>query len=155
MVRQQTADVAGEYRGHFLRLVLLKTCAVLFAVLCFAGCDREARHFVCVRVDRSVSKPSAYSLAVDNGQVGKYAPESKSGAGHFYDDVLEYRVWFHPERGAERLRGTDDYYVAFAQYKKGRGTLTIFEGSGRTSCSREAVRVAERTRTGSLCGGKG
>jgi putative acetyltransferase len=84
---------------------------------CFSGCDRE-QHFVCIRVDRSVSKSSAYPLAVDNVQVGKYEPESKSGAGFFYDEVLEYRVWFHPERGAEPLNGKDDYYRAFAQYEK-------------------------------------
>jgi len=41
-----------------------------------------------------------------------------SGAGYFYDDLLEYRVWFHPERGAAPLNGNDDYYVAFAQYER-------------------------------------
>ena len=66
----------------------------------------------------TVAKQSAYPLAVDNAQVGKYAPHSKFGAGYFYDDVLEYRVWFHPERGAVTLNGDHDYYVAFAQYEK-------------------------------------
>jgi putative acetyltransferase len=42
----------------------------------------------------------------------------KSGAGYFYDDVLEYRVWLHPERGAEKKNGNSDYFVAFAQYEK-------------------------------------
>jgi len=79
---------------------------------------KKAQRFVCVRADHSVSKLSAYPLAVDSAQVGKYAPESKSGAGYFYDDVLEYRVWFHPERGAAALNGNDDYYVALAQYEK-------------------------------------
>jgi hypothetical protein len=55
---------------------------------------------------------------MDIAEVGKYAPNSKSGAGYFYDDVLEYRVWFHPERGALPLNGDQDYYVAFAQYEK-------------------------------------
>jgi putative acetyltransferase len=71
-----------------------------------------------VRADHSISKPSAYPHAIDNQQVGKYPPEAKSGAGYFYDDVLEYRVWFHPEHGAEPLNGNDDYFVAFAQYEK-------------------------------------
>ena len=101
-----------------MKLALLKTCAVPFAVVYMGACSRGAQHFVCVRADRSVSAPSAYPFAVDNARVGKYAPESKSGAGHFYDDVLEYRVWFHPERGADPLNGNDDYYVAFAQYEK-------------------------------------
>jgi len=82
-----------------------------------------------MRVDRSVSKPSAYPLAVDNLQVGKYAPESKSGAGYFYDEVLEYRVWFHPERGAEPVNGKDDYYVAFSQYEKAEGLSKSSKGS--------------------------
>ena len=101
-----------------MRFLFLKTSVLLLAAVCFAGCGKEARHFVCVRADCSVSKPSAYPLAVDSTQVGKYAPESKSGAGYFYDEVLEYRVWFHPEKDAEPLNGTDDYYVAFVQYEK-------------------------------------
>jgi len=105
-------------RGNALRLAFLKTFVVFFALVYFGGCGANKQHFVCVRVDRSVFKPSAYPLAVDNVQVGKYAPESKSGAGYFYDEVLEYRVWFHPERGAEPLNGKEDYYVAFAQYEK-------------------------------------
>lgn len=98
-----------------MTFLFLKTSAVLLAVVCFAGCDKEAQHFICVWADRSVSRPSAYPLAMDSAHVGKYSPESKSGAGHFYDEVLEYRVWFHPEKGAEPLNGKDDYYVAFAQ----------------------------------------
>lgn len=75
-----------------MRFLFLKTSVLLLAVY-FAGCDKEAQHFVCVRADRSVSKPTSYPLAVDSMQVGKYAPESKSGAGYFYDEVVEYRVW--------------------------------------------------------------
>lgn len=101
-----------------MRFLFLKTPVVLLAAVCFTGCNKEAQHFVCLRADRSISKPSAYPLAVDSAQVGKYAAESKSGAGYFYDEVLEYRVWFHPEKGAEPLNGKDDYYVAFAQYEK-------------------------------------
>ena len=101
-----------------MRFVFGKTGVVLLALICLAGCDKKAQQFVCVRADHSVSYPSAYPLAVDRAQVGKYAPESKSGAGYFYDDVLEYRVWFNPERGATPLNGNDDYYVAFAQYEK-------------------------------------
>ena len=44
-------------------------------------------------------------------------PDAKSGAGYFYDDVLEYRVWFNPANGAEPLNGEKDYFVAFAQYE--------------------------------------
>ena len=101
-----------------MKFILVNYSILLFAAVSFVGCDSSAQHFVAVRADRSVSKPSAHPLAIDTEQVGKYPPESKSGAGHFYDEVLEYRVWFHPERGAQSLNGNDDYYVAFAQYEK-------------------------------------
>jgi len=97
---------------------LRKTSALLFAALYVGGCGARAHHFVCVRADRTVCKQSAYPLAVNNAQVGKYAPEYKSGAGYFYDEVLEYRVWFCPERGAKLVNGKNDYYVAFAEYER-------------------------------------
>jgi len=55
---------------------------------------------------------------MDPSKVGTYPPNTKSGAGYFYDDVLEYRVWVHPERGGSRLNGDNDYYYAFAEYEK-------------------------------------
>lgn len=70
-----------------------------------------------VRTDRQITGPSKYPLAVDPNRVGTYPPDSKSGAGYFYDEVLEYRVWLHPENGAKPLNGRDDYFVAFAQYE--------------------------------------
>lgn len=112
-----------------MRTAFLRTVAVLFAVVYFGGCGRDAQHFVCLRVDRAVSKPSAYPLATDDAQVGKYPPRSKSGAGYFYDDVLEYRVWFHPERGAEPLNGEYDYYFAFAQYEKAEELSQSLKGA--------------------------
>ncbi len=42
----------------------------------------------------------------------------KSGAGYFYDEVLEYRVWLHPERGAVPKNGGNDYFIAFSQYER-------------------------------------
>ena len=71
-----------------------------------------------MRADRTVSLPSAYSVAVDPSRVGTYAPDTKSGSGYFYDDVLEYRVWLHPDNGAAPLNGDKDYFVAFAQYER-------------------------------------
>jgi len=54
---------------------------------------------------------SAYPVAVDAQKVGSYPSLAKSGAGYFYDDVLEYRVWINPPEGG------DDYYRAFARYE--------------------------------------
>lgn len=91
--------------------------AVIVAAL--AGCNRTQPKsgFVVAHADHSVSASSAYPVAIDPSQVGTYSPDTKSGAGYFYDDVLEYRVWLHPERGASPLNGDDDYFVAFAQYE--------------------------------------
>jgi len=35
-----------------------------------------------------------------------------------WDDVLEYRVWCHPERGAPDTEEGNDYYYAFATYEE-------------------------------------
>ena len=56
---------------------------------------------------------SAYPIAVDINKVGTYPGFTKSGAGYFYDQVLEYRVWMNPPEGG------DDYYKAFPTYEEG------------------------------------
>lgn len=72
-----------------------------------------------LRHDQTVSGISAYPLAVEIAKVGTYPALVRSGAGYFYDDVLEYRVWMHPERGASSLdEEGGDYFVAFAQHEK-------------------------------------
>ncbi len=59
-----------------------------------------------------------YPRAVDPNKVGKYPALAKAGGGYVWDQVLEYRVWCHPERGAcDRCDG-NDYYYAFATYPK-------------------------------------
>jgi len=42
----------------------------------------------------------------------------KSGAGYFFDEVLEYRVWCHPERGAPDEGEGEDHFYAFATYEE-------------------------------------
>ena len=109
--------LATQSPSNALKLELCKTCAVMLIAIYGGGCASGAKHFVCLRADRTVCRQSAHPLAIDNARVGKYAAETKSGAGYFYDDVLEYRVWFCPERGAKPVNGKDDYYVAFAEYE--------------------------------------
>jgi hypothetical protein len=94
------------------------TALIVGAMVFLLACKESESRFRLVRVDREVSGPSSYPLAVDVGRVGTYPPDTKSGAGYFYDDVLEYRVWMHPEKGAERLNGDNDYFVAFAQFER-------------------------------------
>lgn len=102
---------------------------MIVAAAYVGSCGASAHHFVCVRADRTVCKQSAYPLAIDNAQVGKYAAQTKSGPGYFYDDVLEYRVWFCPERGAKHVNGKDDYYVAFAEYERAEELSKVSKGA--------------------------
>lgn len=56
-----------------------------------------------------------YPEAVDPNLVGTYPAVAKSGGGYVWDDVLEYRVWCHPEAEPSDLEDSD-YYHAFATY---------------------------------------
>ena len=57
-----------------------------------------------------------YPAVLDPELVGSYPALVKAGGGFVWDEVLEYRVWCHPERGAEDLDDGDDYCYAFASY---------------------------------------
>lgn len=58
----------------------------------------------------------AYPEAYNPDMVGEYSTMVAAGAGYFYDEVLEYRVWCYIEDGAEDLAAGSDYYFAFAAY---------------------------------------
>jgi hypothetical protein len=57
-----------------------------------------------------------YPDAVDIDKVGSYPATAGAGGGFVWDEVLEYRVWCHPERGAPDEDDGNDYYYAFASY---------------------------------------
>jgi hypothetical protein len=59
-----------------------------------------------------------YPRAIHPQRVGKYPALVGSGAGYVWDEVLEYRVWCHPERGAPDIHRGDDYYYAFPTFPK-------------------------------------
>jgi putative acetyltransferase len=61
--------------------------------------------------DRTIVASSKHPVAVNVGLVGSYPALTKSGAGYFYDDVLEYRVWMKPAGGG------DSFFRAFASYE--------------------------------------
>ena len=95
--------------------------AVALATLSYGCKQGESRSpFVAIRADRQINGTSQYPVAVDPARVGTYPPDVGSGAGYFYDDVLEYRVWLNPERGAVPLNGSSDYFAAFAQYERAK-----------------------------------
>lgn len=54
---------------------------------------------------------SKYPQVKDPSLVGTYDAIAGAGGGYVWDDVLEYRVWCHPETG-------DDYYYVFENYEE-------------------------------------
>ncbi|TXJ06746.1 MAG: hypothetical protein E6Q25_08605 [Acinetobacter sp.] len=72
---------------------------------------------------------SQYPLAIDENMVGAYPAWVKSGAGYFYDDVLEYRVWCHPERGAADEHEGQDYYRAFVNFEQAQAFSEQTQGA--------------------------
>ena len=76
----------------------------------------------------------SYPDVFDANLVGTYPALSKSGGGYVWDEVLEYRVWCRPSKGAEDLEdGSDYYYYAFASYAE------AIEFSGRTAGADEPL----------------
>ena len=61
---------------------------------------------------------SKYPKVLDEEMVGEYPAEAKAGGGYVWDEVLEYRVWCHPELGAEDTENGDDYYYVFTNYEE-------------------------------------
>jgi putative acetyltransferase len=84
---------------------------ILSLCLLASGCSGSKHGGSDLAPDRTVVVSSQYPPAIDPSKVGSYPAMAKSGAGYFYDDVLEYRVWIHPNGGG------DDYYRAFASYE--------------------------------------
>ena len=61
-------------------------------------------------------REGSYPDAVDPARVGEHPAGAFAGGGFVWDEVLEYRVWCHPEDGAEDADDGNDYYFAFATY---------------------------------------
>jgi len=72
---------------------------------------------------------SQYPDAIDPSRVGTYSPLAKAGGGYVWDDVLEYRVWCHPERGAADAHDGSDYYFAFATYAEAAAFSEVTPGA--------------------------
>jgi hypothetical protein len=71
---------------------------------------------------------SKYPEVKDPGLIGVYPALVKSGGGYVWDDVLEYRVWCHPENGAADTEDGDDYYHAFKTYEEAFEFSTTHSG---------------------------
>lgn len=71
----------------------------------------------------------SYPDVLDPNLVGTYSPLAKAGGGYVWDDVLEYRVWCHPERGSPDLEDGSDYYHPFATYAEALAFSQSTEGA--------------------------
>jgi hypothetical protein len=69
--------------------------------------------------------------AVDASLVGSYPALAKAGGGYVWDEILEYRVWCHPERGAPDEEDGSDYYFAFATYAEAAAFSESTQGADR------------------------
>lgn len=65
-----------------------------------------------------MSRVPEYPAVLDPNAVGTYEALAGAGGGYVWDEVLEYRVWCHPERGAPDVDNGTDYYYAFASFRE-------------------------------------
>jgi hypothetical protein len=81
--------------------------------------------------------------AVNPDLVGEYpgAAGPGAGGGFVWDEVVEYRVWCHPERGAPDVDDGHDYYYPFATYAE------ALEFSTRTKEQKSRLHSFVRTNT--------
>ena len=70
-----------------------------------------------------------YPAVKDPSLVGTSPASAKAGGGYVWDAVLEYRVWFHPERGAADEADGSDYFHAFATYREAAATSKANPGA--------------------------
>ena len=59
-----------------------------------------------------------YPKVKDLNKIGNYPAFVNAGGGYVWDEVLEYRVWCHPEDGAEDIENGDDYFYVFENYEE-------------------------------------
>ncbi len=99
-------------------ITIIRKSIFISAFVALTGCWSDVSPFSVAEINKVVSGDSKYPTAVNIESVGVYPGKTKSGAGYFYDEVLEYRVWVHPEKGAEDRANGQDYFYAFAEYEE-------------------------------------
>ena len=70
-----------------------------------------------------------YPDVLDRDKVGSYPALAKAGGGYVWDEVLEYRVWMHPEQGAEDLFDGDDYFYSFETFADAKEFSQTYAGT--------------------------
>ena len=71
-----------------------------------------------------------YPAACDPELIGTYNAVAKAGGGFVWDEVLEYRVWCHPDCGAPDEENGNDYYYVFTTYEEAKEFAEKNEGTG-------------------------
>jgi hypothetical protein len=71
----------------------------------------------------------SYPAIMNPELVGTYEPLAEAGGGYVWDEVLEYRVWCHPERGAPDVADGSDYYHPFESYEEALTFSETTEGA--------------------------
>jgi hypothetical protein len=66
---------------------------------------------------------------LDRSKVGTYPALAKAGGGYVWDEVLEYRVWCHPENGTPDEFDGNDYFHAFDTYSDALGFSETIPGA--------------------------
>ena len=72
-----------------------------------------------------------YPPVSDPALVGTFPALAKAGGGFVWDEVLEYRVWCHPERGAPDDNDGSDYFCAFPSYDDAETFFRVTEGADK------------------------
>src|SRR3954452_24711910 len=101
-----------------MRSSLIAAFSVLVLAAIFGCEDRDSLPPKAIQADRSTTRASGFPSALKPELVGEYPSQIKSGGGYFFDEVLEYRVWMCPARGAKPVAGHNDYFFAFAEYER-------------------------------------
>jgi putative acetyltransferase len=70
-----------------------------------------------------------YPDVLDPHLVGTYSALARAGGGFVWDEVLEYRVWCHPERGASDNADGNDYYLTFGTFQEADDYHRATQGS--------------------------
>jgi hypothetical protein len=101
------------------------------------------------KMEAMIAQP--YPDAVDPSLVGTYSPLAKAGGGYVWDDVLEYRVWCHPERGAPDEEEGSDYYYAFATYAEAAEFSRLNRGAEEPLALIRQVEYIDEPEPGQYC----
>lgn len=59
----------------------------------------------------------SFPAVLDDTLVGTYPAATHAGGGYVWDEVLEYRVWCHPDSDVSDEAHGSDRYCAFSAYE--------------------------------------